>query len=158
MAAQFRDILTGIYTALRANHATYDLRTTNDLKRVVWDDGQQFPMFSPLVVLGGLSIRTTYGSANLGSYDNNGSLEWYGFVSAPDLDPENRMLAAVDLANDVITALQNAHHTATNTTIYNTTQLLPTLEDVFGDGYDELSGFGVAWGRVTWQRISQSGI
>jgi hypothetical protein len=158
MAARFRDILTDLYTALRAAHAVYNLSTVNSTPRVRWADGAMDPETTPLVLLGGLAARTSYSQAAMGQYDNKYRMEWWGFVSAPDLSPEARVLAALDLADDVINALQVAHRTSSYTTLYQMTELIVSLEDVFGDGDDVPPGFGVAWGVIDITATDTAGI
>lgn len=162
MGAFFRDLLDDIYTVLRVDHATnggtYDLSSDNGTHRVVWGEG--FPKaVVPAVLLSGLQLRTAYEeAANLGEYAVRGRIEWWGIVGAAGLLPEYRALAAVDLANDVISALQRGHADNANGNLFQCEEFLVTLEDVFGDAQDMAPGYAVAWGYIDFLRSSVTGV
>lgn len=161
MGAKARDIIGAILTALRVDHSalggTYDLRTSLGQARVVWDDGALFPPVVPFVTLGGLELRTNYeDGASLGEYGVRGRMTWFGFVQG-DLTPDDRAFAALDLANDVISAIQRAHADPNNE-LGQLVRCLVSLEDVFGDGSDQLQGYGVAWGMIEFTRTSVLGV
>jgi hypothetical protein len=163
MAANLRNIVADLFTALRVDHTltggSYDLSTSSGTPKVLWADEGLLVDRAPLVVIGGLSVETSYDDgASLGEYTNTGRLEWWAFVAVNSVAAEDRALAAVDLANDIITAVQNAHQDPSYTYLYTVTKLLVTLEDVFGDALDAPATMAAARGRIDFVTTSVRGI
>ena len=164
MGAAFRDLLSDLYEVLRVDHSaaveysgTYDLSDVSGTPRVVWGEG--FPKHVvPAVLLSGLQLRTAYSGANIGEYEERGRIEWWGICASPDLTPENRALAAVDLANDVISSIQTARQDQSYPALFGLTECLVTLEDVFGDAQDMAPGYAVAWGYIDFMTSTGRGV
>lgn len=160
MASYFRSVYTEVLAALRVDHVSlyggsYNLSTVSGTPCVDWGDGGRQVEFSAggaLVLLGGITSKQGYDGATMGEYGVRTKFEWFGFVATDDQSPETRALAAIDLANDLMGALNRAHANAsgTNPVIHDLTEFLCSLDAVYGDGDDIPPGMGVCFGSIEY--------
>lgn len=150
-------VLTDLLTALRADLGTYDLSTVGGTPRVVIADGPEPPVGPPWLALAAPSIEVSYDGASLGEYWVKASLLFYGCVAFTAETTENRAFAALDFADEVITAIQNAHRTSSFTALYALPVLTVTLDDVFGEGPGIPPGCGAIQGRILYETVLSRG-
>lgn len=160
MASFARQVMQDVLTALRQTHEHVDLATVDGTQRVVIDAGEPPVLSAPWVVLSPPEIPIGHSAVTpLTQYEEEGTFEWWGFVASDLEDTTERALDALDLANDVVKALQTAH---TQPATY--TALGVCLELIFGpikiSGAASIDGipYGVAYGSVTYKAIVGGGI
>lgn len=154
-------MMTEIFAALRANLGTFDLSTVGGTKRVTYAEAgqEQLPQLPPWILFSAPTPRDTYGNAAMGSYQLDGQLEWWAYAFADTLDIETRTHAALQLAHEAITAIQNAHASPLSTTLHGRlTVLLPEILDVFADGPELGGGPPFVHGRLTYQGFPDRGV
>ena len=106
MAAQIRTLLEAVRDALRANHAHYDLRTVSSTTRV--QIGRVLPSAAPPFASIWLeALECSYGPS-LGQWTYTARIAVAGFVAGTAETPESRILAALDLQDDLTTAVNSA--------------------------------------------------
>lgn len=156
MASFVRDLTADLLTALRIDHSgvggVYDLSTVGGTPRVDNIDSSLPSIEAPYVELAFGRCVPSYGpEATLDGYRNTYTYEWWGYAHVIDEEPtaNERLFAAADLANDVVSAIENAHRNVAFTALYECTEVLVTLDDLFGDGNDIPSAVGVAHGTIT---------
>lgn len=142
------NIRADLYTALRANHTNFNLSTVSGTHKVLSGDGGLPGFDPPYVLISGGSAVPSYEGAHLGGYLNTYRWEWFAYAPATGDTADDRIDAAEGLADDVITAIQTAHATNTYTALYICTRVLPTLQDIFGDGIGLPAGAGMAVGFI----------
>jgi|GEM_PF-5433840 len=159
MAAHACAVLDDLLSALRANHAGYDLRTTLSTPRVVVGDGGSPPVGPPYVIIAPPRPKSLIDrGAPLTEYHVSGEFEWGAFAGAAAETTESRARAALDIANDLATALQNAHHSAVYSTLYALTILEVEVLDILSDGPDLPAGLGIAYGIIRYETHRSRGI
>lgn len=158
MASHARNVLTDLLTALRADLGDYDLSTTSSTPRVVIADGGAPPVSPPYLLLSAPTPSAVYQQAPMGEYTVRGRIEWWGYVAAAADATETRAYAALDFADEVATAIQDAHASTSYTTLHDLTELLVTVLDVFADGPDLAPGMAVVHGEITYGTILTRGL
>ncbi len=150
MASHARLVLTDILIALRADLGDYDLSTVSSTPRVVIADGGHPPVGPPYVLISAPAVESTY-DAPLTEYHVIGTMEWFAFAAATAETTESRAFAALDLADEIMTAIQNAHHTSSFTALYALTVLRVWTTDVFSDGPDVPAGMAYVKGVIRYE-------
>jgi hypothetical protein len=150
MAAHAHSVLSDLLTALRADLGDYDLSTTSSTPRVVIADGGRPPVSPPYLLLSAPTVSTTYQPAALGEYWVRGRIEWFGYVAATAETTEARAFAALDFADEIITAIQDAHASSSYTTLHSLVELLVSVTDVFADGPDLAPAEALVHGEITY--------
>lgn len=106
MASLSRAILTRIQTLLRAVNGaggfTYNLSDSDDRVLLMAPTSPEGP---PRVYLTDFTIGSEY-SHQLGGYDRRGIVQFTGYVGTSEDNPEERLLAATDLLDDICQALE----------------------------------------------------
>lgn len=152
MASHARLVLTDLLTALRADLGDLDLSTVSGTPKVVIADGPTPPAGPPWLALAAPVVEVSYNGAPLTEYHVVGDIDWYLTVAFTADTTESRAFAALDAADEVITAIQNAHHNVALTTLYALTVLTVTVTDVFGEGPGIPDGGGaVVQGRIRYE-------
>jgi hypothetical protein len=152
-----RAVLAELLTVLRADLGTYDLSTVTGTPRVVIADGGPPQCAPPYVLIAAPVLRSTY-DANLAEYLVRGEIEWWGYVAPTTSDTEARTYAALDLASEVVSAIETAHADPARTTLHTLTTLLPDLVEVFGDGPEVPPGCGIVHGILTYTAVRTVGV
>lgn len=147
-----------LLTALRVSGTHYDLSTSGSTPRVLIGEAVAPAVSAPMVYLSAPRITSEYGEAQIGAYDVTGTISWVGFIASDSLDPAERALDALDLADDVVTAIEDAHQTSSNTYLYGLHRLLVTVDDVFGEAQDLPDGYGVVLGQITYRVLMSRGV
>ncbi len=147
MASHASLILADLLTALRADLGVYDLSTVSSTPRVVIADGGHPPVSPPYVLISAPSREPSY-SGPLTEYHVVYSCEWWGFAGAAAETTESRAMAALDLASEVVAAVQAAHASPSFTTLYTLTVLLMGWDNVFSDGPDIPPGLAMVHGTI----------
>jgi hypothetical protein len=160
MAALTRDLFAELLVALRANHALYDLRTTDSTYRVQIGEYEAPPVSGvPFVAIRYESGRSGYGVASMGEYEVGGAVVCVAWAPCDSDDPSERSLDAMDLANDCITAVQAAHATeVTYPYLFGFPRMEAEDIEVFGDGANVPGNYGVATWTFRFQAIKTRGI
>ena len=158
MASHARSVLGDLLTALRASHAHFDLSTSSSTPRVVIGEAMAPPVTAPMVYLSAPRVVSEYGQAHISAYDVTGTITWIGFVASDSLDAAERVLDALDLADDVATAIEDAHHNSSYTTLYGLHRLLVTVDDAIGEGQDMPDGYGIVLGTITYRVLLSRGV
>jgi hypothetical protein len=158
MAAHAHSVLSDLLTALRADLGDYDLSTTSSTPRVVIADGGPPPCSPPYLLLAAPSVRKVYQPAPLGEYEVQGRLEWWGYIAATAGTTETRAFAALDFADEVSTAIEDAHASSSYTTLHALTELLVSVLDVFCDGPDLAAGQAIVHGEITYRTVLTRGV
>lgn len=152
-----RSVLTELLTVLRTDLGTYDLSTTSSTPRVVIADGGPPRCTPPYVLVAAPVLRSSY-DADLSEYMVRGEIEWWGYVAPTASDPESRTFAALDLASEIVAAIETAHASPSRTTLHPLVTLLPELVEVFGDGPEVPPGMGIAHGILTYSAVRATGV
>lgn len=148
MASKARLVLIDLLTALRTAHFHYDLTTDSSTVRVVIADGGHPPVRPPYVLLTAPRMKSAYEGAPLTEYHRTWEMEWWAFAPCTVDTTENRAYGGLDIADDVVTAIENAHHNPSFTALYELTTLLVSYDDVFADGLDEPVGSAQVHGTI----------
>lgn len=149
MSSHMSDVLDALLTVLRASHAHYDLSTSGGTARVDVADGGLPPIGPPFVLIAAPTVSIEYGQL-LTQYSVSAELEWWGWAPTTDLSTLSRVKAALDLSDDVATAIQNAHHNSPSTVLASATRLLVQVDDVFGESTIDPPGSGLVHGRIQY--------
>lgn len=158
MAAHARAVLADLLTALRTDLGDYDLSTTNSTPRVVIADGGVPPIGPPYLLISAPKCQiTSQPGAPLTEYHVVGSLEWWAYVAATTESTEARALAALDFADEIVTAIQNAHHSSSFATLYALTILEADWDEVFADEPDIAPGMAIVHGAIRYETDLQRG-
>lgn len=151
MSAAARTIMTQIRTQLAeidgAGGYVHDVSATG---RIVFG----FPVSPdgpPRIYIADLAIESSH-DHNLGAYDRRLSCLLMAFVGAASDSTEARMLAALDMADDIATALE-----ADRTLGGNVLDLIVNIQAIDGDEL-EYQGLGIAQVLLTGNYIAQSGV
>lgn len=160
MASDVRTLIGEVLVALRADLGDYDLSTTSGTARVVVGEYEEPPTSgAPFIALRYERGRSGYGVSPLGQYETAYDLVVVCWAPCDLDDPSERALDAMDLAAEVITALQAAHYDGvTYPTINGCTRLEVEDIEIYGDGVNLPAGYGVATFTVRIQRILTRGI
>lgn len=161
MATQTAQLLEDLLLALRASHAHVDLSTAGGTPRVIVDEGAEPPVGPPWVALGlPDDIECEPGEVGLTSWWVSGSFKWVGYVAGTADTPYNRALRAMELASDVITALNNAWRSngvGGYTIIHKLPRFQVTAGPFVGDSSDDLLSEGIAFGSIRFTIDSETG-
>ena len=164
MAATVRTLFAELLVALRASHSLYDLRTTDSTYRVLVGEYEVPPTSGqPFVALRFEDGSSGYGQAPLGQYEPGGAIVVAAWVPCDADDPSERALDAMDLANDCITAIQNAHagSPATYPVLTGFHRMEAEGLEVYGDGASlpaSAAGYGCAVWTFRFQHLQTRGI
>ena len=154
-----REILTAIRDALRASHTYHNLSTSGSTPRVVVADAVLSPPISPpYVYLSPPSIAVSYESIALGYYRVECRSEIVALAASDGLDTEARTWDAIELADDIVEAIQDAHADPSNTTLYNIPELLVQITDILGAGVADGLEYSTVIGYVSWVTHLQRGV
>lgn len=156
MASHARLVLTDLLTALRTDLGDYDLSTVSSTPRVVIADGGAPPVGPPYVLISAPAVESSY-SAPLTEYHVTGTCEWWAYVAATTESTEGRAFAALDFADEIVTAVENAHANVAFTTLYALTVLLCSWDQVFSDGPDIPPGMAIVHGTIRYETDLQRG-
>lgn len=161
MASHARLVLVDLLTALRAAHTHYDLTTVSGTHKVIIDDGQPPPIAPPWVVLAAPQVKVEHNAETpLTQYRVVGKVQWWAYVAATTESTEARAFAALDLAFDVVKAIQTAHKTPSFTTLFTLSLLEPAIEEteVVGDASVGGVPYGAARGMLLYEALTDGGI
>lgn len=156
MASLATNVLTELLTVLRADLGTYDLSTVAGTHRVMIADGGRQNVTAPVLLLTAPTWRSTY-DADLGEYQVEGRLEWWGFVAAATDDVSARAFAGLDFASEVATAVENAHFDNTKPNIFGLVGLLVSVLDVFAEGPEVPAGESCIHGEIVYRAVVTRG-
>lgn len=154
-------LMADLFSALRTNLGTYDLSDSGGTHRVSYADAglASLPTLPPWILLSAPVTRATFDQAALGTYQVTGQLEWWAWAPSTATDVATRIGAAVQLAHEMIVAIENAYASPSFATLYGSTpQLLCEVLDVFGDGPELGGGVPFTHGRITYQTFPTRGI
>jgi hypothetical protein len=155
------DMMTDLFTALRTNLGTFDLSDVGGTSRVAYADAglERLPTTPPWLLFTAPTPKSTYGQAAMGDYQLDGRLEWFGYAYTTALDVQTRVNAALQLAHEVITAVENAHASSSFATLKGRFPvLLMEVADVFADGPELGGNPPYVHGFLTYQAFPHRGI
>lgn len=151
MPSHARQVLTELLAVLRTDLGDNDLSTVNSTPKVVIADGGHPPVSAPYILLSSPSVVSRY-DAPLTEYHVVGDLEWFAYVGAPDVTTEGRAFAALDFADEIVTAIENAHFVpATYPTLFGLTVLIASWDQVFADEPDLPFGLSLVHGTIHYE-------
>jgi hypothetical protein len=150
MASHARLFLTDVLTALRTDLGDNDLSTVSGTPRVVIADSGAPPIGPPYVLLSAPSLEKTY-DAPLTEYHVIGTLHWWAYVAMTADTTEDRAYKALDFGDEICTAIENAHHNAAFATLYTTTVVICSWDEVFSDGPDIPPGMAIVHGTIRYE-------
>lgn len=158
MACHARLTMTELLAALRQDLGDNNLSTVDGTHRVELVDGGEPPISAPYLALSAPAVQSTY-DASLGEYHVIGTLDWWGYVASPAESTEARAFVGLDFASEIVAAIENAHRDSSGSpTLYQLTQLLITVDDVFSDGPDLPPGWAIVHGTIRYETDVQRGI
>lgn len=147
MTSSARDLVDHVRDTLQALHAHYDLRTTNSTPRVLI--GRTAPPYvAPFVSLAVGSLQTQQGLPSLHHWTYTLTIECVGYVAASTDSPEDRVLGALDLLDDITTALQASYALTTSLMHSDVHTLRVEMSAVDGDEEQIAPGYGVCYGTI----------
>lgn len=147
MAAFLGGLLADMLTALRTDLGAYDLSTVSGTHRVMLaEDGFPVTLAPPFVAIGSPEpVRVDYSDgAPLTQYRVAAEIPIFCFAPATADTPSSRMLAALDLASEVVTALQDMHANPAYIYGFDLVVLTAEVQAVYGGQQDQPGGPGVA--------------
>ncbi len=160
MSSHARDVITDLFTVLRADLGDYDLSTANGLDRVVLGTIADIdaPPSVPWLYLGvPQNIDDIYGEAPLREYDESAVIPYIGFCQSDSLTPAERALDGLDFAEEIRAAIMTGHQTAARTTLYSLLALTVSTDDVMSDAVDLPTTHVVVAGRIRYRRVTVGG-
>lgn len=161
MASHARLLLEELLTALRQEHEHFDLSTVDGTHRVVVDEAEAPVLSGPWVTLSAPHPTVDHSAYTpLTEYQIRGTLEFWAFAPSEEESPEARAFAALDLAHDVVKALQVAHtQVETYPNLGACSLLLPVGPvEVYGDASVAGIAYGLAKGTIAYEVLVDGGL
>lgn len=160
MASHARQLLQDVLRALRQDHEHYDLSTEEGTDRVVIDEGEPPVITGPWVSISAAEVLPGQGAITpLTQYEVTGEISWYAFTASDLESTEQRAFEAMDLGNDVVSALQAAHADPTNYPVLGAChEILWGKVLVSGDASVGDVPYGVAYSTFSYKALVQRGI
>jgi hypothetical protein len=139
MASHARLVLEDLVEAIAGSTGDYDLSTVDDTPRVVVADGGRPPVGPPFVAIAGPSVKSSDDGA-MTEVGKEGFFQLFCFAPTTELSTQSRCFAALDLGEQVINAIEDAHADPAFTALFRLTVLLCDHDEPFADGPDVPDG------------------
>jgi hypothetical protein len=157
MAADLRTTMTAIRDALRAAHTVYDLSTANSTPRVYLGEHIRPPVPGPCLCLWVDSVDPEW--RNLSQYQRGVSCLWRAWVQMQQGDDDSvqtRHLAALDMVDDVLGAIETDAADSSSAT-YKVIDLRASVLSIDRDDSNSAAGHVVIDGALGFTTLPASG-
>lgn len=154
-----RLVMEELLTALRANHANFNLSTVNGTYRVVVDAAQPPVTKGPWVVLQSpWPIEDEPDAVTPLTQDKvSGTIRFWAFAPSTQDNSETRSFAAQDLARDVRLAIKTAHADDSYDTLFHLESLRVRIDLISGDASVKGLPYGVVQGSILYEGFTEGG-